>query len=225
MGQGTASFVDNQNVLWDERPSTGVSAYGTPTITTSGTTGTFDCSVSGTSNRDIVCEANGAATMPPGSYIDIAYTVTPSATGTLSNPRNGESCSADDGGVISESNEGNNNCANSVTVATYTVTPNPSLGQACGLDIALIVDNSTSISESELNTMKSAMTAFTSAFAGTPTEFSVSRFATTATVLQGFTANLTDVNNAINDETFQRIKVFSKIKAAIHTINSYSLRK
>lgn len=198
IGLGNASFTNNQNILWDERASTGVSSYGTPTITTNGTTGSFDCTLSGTNNRDLVCEANGAATMPPGSYIDIAYTVTPSAAGTLNNPRSGESCLADDGGVITESSENNNSCANSVTVASYSVVQNPPLGQACGLDIALILDNSTSIDSSELSTMKSAMTAFTAAFAGTPTQFSVSRFATTAQVLQSFTANITDVNSAIN---------------------------
>ena len=81
-----------------------------------------------------------------------------------------------------------------------TVTPaaNPPMSNSCGLDIALVLDNSTSISSSELTTMKSAMTAFTSAFTGTPTQFSVTHFATTATVDQGFTANVSTVNSAIN---------------------------
>ncbi len=46
--------------------------------------------------------------------------------------------------------------------------------------------------------MKSAMTGFTTALAGTPTQFSVTRFATTASVLQAFTSNFSNVNSAIN---------------------------
>ena len=122
-GSATATFSNNQDILWDERPSTGVSSYGTPTITTSGTTGNFDCTQSGTNSRDLVCEANGAATMPAGSYIDIAYTVTPSAVGALSNPRSGQSCEADDDNIVAESNENNNDCSNSVTVVAANVPP------------------------------------------------------------------------------------------------------
>lgn len=86
------------------------------------------------------------------------------------------------------------------TAATTTPTPaaNPSLSQSCGLDIAIVVDNSTSIETSEMNQMKSALTAFTNALAGTPTQFSVTRFASSASVIQSFTSNVTTVNNAIN---------------------------
>lgn len=75
---------------------------------------------------------------------------------------------------------------------------NPALSQSCGLDIALVIDNSTSISNSEMNQMKNALTSFTNALSGTPTEFSVTRFATTATVIQPFTSNVGNVNTAIN---------------------------
>ena len=39
---------------------------------------------------------------------------------------------------------------------TPTVVSNPALSQACGLDIALVIDNSTSIDSSEMTQMKSA---------------------------------------------------------------------
>lgn len=83
---------------------------------------------------------------------------------------------------------------------TVPVTPvaNPTLPASCGLDIALVIDNSTSISSTEMGQMKTALTSFTNALAGTPTEFSVTRFATTATVLQPFTDDVTAVNTAIN---------------------------
>ncbi len=86
----------------------------------------------------------------------------------------------------------------SASAAVTQSVANPSLSQSCGLDIAIVIDNSTSISNTEMNQMKSAMTAFTNALSGTPTQFSVTRFATNASVIQGFTSNITTVNNAIN---------------------------
>lgn len=85
----------------------------------------------------------------------------------------------------------------SFNVAATSVT-NPSLPRTCGLDIALVLDNSTSIDSTELSQMKSAMTAFVNALNGTPTQFSVTKFATLASVVQAFTSNATTVNNAIN---------------------------
>jgi hypothetical protein len=79
-----------------------------------------------------------------------------------------------------------------------TPTTNPSLGLACGLDIALVIDNSTSIDSGEMTSMKTALKQFTAALDGTPTEFSVTRFATSASVLQNFTADVTDVDSAID---------------------------
>ena len=102
---------------------------------------------------------------------------------------------------------GNTNSGNAyldqVQVKVYYTVPavpvsNPSLSRACGLDIALVIDNSTSISTTELNQMKSAMTGFTSALSGTPTQFSVTRFATTGSVVQAFTGNIGNVNSAIS---------------------------
>jgi len=76
--------------------------------------------------------------------------------------------------------------------------------QVCGLggfDIALVIDNSSSINASELTQMKNAMIAFTTALSGTSTQFSVIRFATTAEVVQPFTNNISQVNNAISSIT------------------------
>ena len=76
--------------------------------------------------------------------------------------------------------------------------PNPALPNSCGLDIALVMDSSGSINESELGTMKNALTEFVNAFLpGTPTEFSVIDFDNTATVTQTFTSNGTDIVAAI----------------------------
>ncbi len=75
---------------------------------------------------------------------------------------------------------------------------NPTLSQACGLDIALVIDNSQSIDATELTSMKNALKGFTSALSGTPTQFSVTRFNNSATVLQSFTGDVTTVNTKID---------------------------
>ncbi len=102
--------------------------------------------------------------------------------------------------------EGNCQNANSTHPAsatqTFSVTApssvsNPALAQACGLDIALVLDNSTSISSSEMTQMKNAMTSFTNALNGTPTQFSVIHFATTASIDHAFTSSVADTNSAI----------------------------
>jgi uncharacterized protein YegL len=108
------------------------------------------------------------------------------------------------------STSGNNNCTNNATtsvdyldVKVYYTEPtppvtNPSLATSCGLDIALVIDNSSSVDNTELSAMKTALTSFTNALAGTPTQFSVTKFGTNATVLQNFTNNVTNVNSVIN---------------------------
>lgn len=73
--------------------------------------------------------------------------------------------------------------------------------QVCGLgglDIAIVIDSSGSINSSELHQMKNAMIAFTTALTGSSTQFSVTKFSTTAQVVQGFTDNISQVNSAIN---------------------------
>lgn len=88
-----------------------------------------------------------------------------------------------------------------VTTTTPTPATNPSLGQSCGLDIGLVIDNSGSVDTTEMGQMKTALNSFVDAFSGTPTQFSVTRFDTTANVLQNFTSNLTTTKNAINSVT------------------------
>ena len=85
-----------------------------------------------------------------------------------------------------------------VKVEYQTITANPVLAQSCGLDIALVMDNSNSINDTEMSNMKSAMKGFTNALNGTPTYFSLTKFGTSATVTQSFTNNVTTVNNAID---------------------------
>ncbi len=78
---------------------------------------------------------------------------------------------------------------------------NPPFGQSCGLDMALVLDTSSSISSSELATMKTAVNNFVTALDGTPTEFSLSQFYGTASVAQGFTGDASTIVTAVNGLT------------------------
>lgn len=78
---------------------------------------------------------------------------------------------------------------------TVTVTPPPV--NSCGVDIALVLDMSQSISNTELNQMKSAVVPFVNSF-DTNAQFSLTSFVRTATVNLGFTSNKTTITNAVN---------------------------
>lgn len=110
-------------------------------------------------------------------------------------------------GVSKESASGEARVTQLSLTVDYTAHPapvtNPSLGgQTCGLDVALVIDNSGSISASELTTMKNAFKGFVNTLLpSTPTEFSVTKFGTTASMVQGFTGSATTTNTAI-DGTF-----------------------
>ncbi len=78
--------------------------------------------------------------------------------------------------------------ANSDTIL-YSVT-NPPLGQACGLDIVLVLDVSGSIDSTEFTNMRNAFVAFVDAFLpATPTQFAVVQFTTSVTLVQGWTSD------------------------------------
>jgi uncharacterized repeat protein (TIGR01451 family)/LPXTG-motif cell wall-anchored protein len=103
-----------------------------------------------------------------------------------------------------------NNCSNrsdstesgnkyfEVKVTNPVLLANPTISQSCGLDIALVIDTSSSIDSTELGQMKTALTGFVTALTGTPTQFSVTKFGTNANKLLDFTSDSTLVNNTIN---------------------------
>ncbi len=133
---GLAQFATGQVLLTDALPAG--PTYGTPSVTMGaiqpGGLGMIGCSI--TSNV-LTCTANeGAVTLPTGSIFTVSFSVTPSGAGTLVNPSGGV-CQVDPNGLITESNEGNNNCANSVAVVapsmTMAKTANPASGTPVGL--------------------------------------------------------------------------------------------
>lgn len=67
---------------------------------------------------------------------------------------------------------------------------NPALTSTCGIDVGLIVDTSTSIDNTELAQMKTALKSFINAFVGTPTQMAVVSFDDVASIESGFTSNL-----------------------------------
>jgi hypothetical protein len=116
-GDGTASFASGDSILTDDLPTSSIT-YGTPAVSgTSGLggSGSIACALS---LGDLSCTASGGSiTLPPGAAFDVLVTATPSAAGTFTSPRQSGSCSVDPAGVITETNESNNNCSDGVTVA------------------------------------------------------------------------------------------------------------
>jgi len=89
-----------------------------------------------------------------------------------------------------------------ITITVHYTLPvqpvaNPTLGATCGLDIALVADTSGSINSTEMTQMKNALSAFATAFSGTPTEFSLTRFSSSATVLNNFSLTPAQAATAI----------------------------
>jgi ELWxxDGT repeat protein len=130
-GVGAATFSAGQTILSDNLPSTGLS-YGSPSVVNpSGVTGTgsISCSISG---NNLACAASGGAVTiaaNTGSF-QVQFVATPNTTGTFANPRSGGSCSVDPDGNISEDNETNNACSNSVTVTGLDFGDAPTAAQS-----------------------------------------------------------------------------------------------
>ncbi len=108
---GTATFT-NQVLLTDDLPASGA-VYSAPTVTTtSGTTGTITCSIA---SNTLTCSASGSVTIPPGdsfgALVSVATATTPA---TLANPKSGGVCRADPGTLLTEIDETNNDCADTV---------------------------------------------------------------------------------------------------------------
>ena len=111
-GAGTASFAAGQTILTDDLPVG--PAYSNVTVVNGGTApaGTIYCSITG---NTLTCVASTAVTMAANASFTVTFRVAPAAYGSHVNPSEGI-CRADPSDVITESNEGNNDCTNTVTV-------------------------------------------------------------------------------------------------------------
>ena len=185
-----ASFSDDAVILKDDLPAG--PTYGTLSVSPSGITGTVACAIS---SGTLTCTADGAVTMPVDSFFDVFFDVTATASGNLNNPRASGVCQADPNNVVTENNEGDNDCSDTVVVSS-----NPELAASCGTDIALVIDGSGSISSSEYAQMQAAFVQFVQAFLPeTPTQFALVEFAGLAVVRLNFTGNETTITNEINE--------------------------
>jgi len=78
-------------------------------------------------------------------------------------------------------------------------TINPTLSSSCGIDIALIIDNSGSISGTELTQMKDAFKTFVDAFLPyTPTQMALVKFNTNGDLVLDYSGDATTIKNAID---------------------------
>ncbi|MEM7053547.1 MAG: choice-of-anchor D domain-containing protein [Pseudomonadota bacterium] len=119
---GSGDYILNGGFtgLRDDLPNTNMS-YGSPTVSyAGGTTQTITCRIN---SFRLNCEDNDFFLMPPGGSFTVSFTATSSVAQTLDNPRTGGICRADAGNENSESNESNNDCANTVVVGTGAVGP------------------------------------------------------------------------------------------------------
>ncbi|UXI66362.1 DUF11 domain-containing protein [Tahibacter amnicola] len=112
---GGVTIPATTTLLVDDLPTTGATYGVSPTATNAGgTTGTISCS--GTTT--VTCTASTSVTLPAGGSFAVTITVTPSATGSLDNPRSGGTCRADSGLAVTEISDANNDCPpNTVTIA------------------------------------------------------------------------------------------------------------
>ena len=120
IGAGAVSFTDGQTILEDSVPVG--PTYGTPTVQNV-------VNITNSANIQclmfavfpgLICSAGGA-TVTLGAAtgrFDVIFSVAPNATGTLTNPTGGGVCRVDPAALIAESSETNNDCANTITVAT-----------------------------------------------------------------------------------------------------------
>ena len=125
-GAAVASFSNTQTILTDNLPSG--PTYGAPSVSGQvGITGTINCGT--IVSNDLNCTASGPVAIAgtTGAF-DVSFSVTPNSTTTLVNPRSGLLCKVDPSTLVTESNESNNTCSDSATVAVApTPTPAPNL--------------------------------------------------------------------------------------------------
>lgn len=107
---GTFSLFDI--ILTDNLPNNitygPVSVMNAVNVTNSGS---INCSIAGS---DLSCFATGSVTIGAGGSFDVSFTATPNSAGNYFNPRTGGVCSVDPNNSVSESDNTNNACADTV---------------------------------------------------------------------------------------------------------------
>lgn len=118
-GLAGATFAPGATLLRDDLP--GGASYGAPTVqnivNVTGS-GSIICAIAANA---LTCTASGGPVTLGGTSgsFAVAFSVTPSAVGALTNPDSSGLCHADPNGVITESNESNDCAPNTVMVNPY----------------------------------------------------------------------------------------------------------
>lgn len=117
-GNAGAVFAIDDAVLLDQLPDTGIGYGATSVANGGGTTGTATCNVTG---FDLECVAASAITLPPGGTLSVSLTALPEDIATYDNPRASGDCSVDPGDAVEESDEADNDCADSVESIDFLI--------------------------------------------------------------------------------------------------------
>ena len=119
-GTTQAVFNDGDVILHDDLPRPGVNYTlgSVGSVNHISNPGNIVCSLGiGANNATWSCKASGATvTIGAGGSFQVTVSATPTQMGTFSNPKSGGTCAVDPGNVVSESNETNNSCSDTVIV-------------------------------------------------------------------------------------------------------------
>ena len=112
-----AVFANGQTIFSDNLPDSNMSygAVSVTNVTNVTNSGNISCAIA---SNNLICTASGAAVMigsSTGSF-DVQFNATASTAGSFPNPRGSGICRVDPATAISESNESNNECSDTVTV-------------------------------------------------------------------------------------------------------------
>jgi photosystem II stability/assembly factor-like uncharacterized protein len=114
-GLADATFPAGATILRDTLPTSGVT-YGTPVVTNSTVVGTVSCAITA---GDLVCTAGASGTVTLGAAsgrFDVEVPATPTALGSLMNPRAGGMVRVDPDNNIADADRSNNDAAADVVL-------------------------------------------------------------------------------------------------------------
>lgn len=137
-GTGLAEFADGEIIFSDSLPDTNI-IYSSLTVNVAGAVNIINaanitCSIDG--SFDLLCRANGATvSFGASATITLSFTATPTSVGTYTNPRATDACEIDPtaSNSITESDESNNTCSDTVTVNAPNLTATKDDAFASGL--------------------------------------------------------------------------------------------
>ena len=131
--EGTSNATFNTGLMFtDNLPSSGATYSNVMVTTSAGVSGTINCAIA---SNNLTCNVGtGPVVIPPGESFDVKFDVTPTAVGTLVNPRASGICRIDSNvpDKVLEGNENNNDCSDTVTVLANNAVTSSAL---CTFDV------------------------------------------------------------------------------------------